>query len=274
MIPARIEVIGPAAFSNEHCDSVIFESGTRLREIDDEAFSHCEQLESFTVPSSVERIGDRCFDDCCNMTMMRFEQVSKLRRVGESAFRNCRLASIRIPASVDEVDGSAFVGCPLLVIEVAAGNRNFRIEGGLLRTTDGTTIVRYFGREREVIVPKTVEIVGKSCFESWNHFERVVFENGSKLRRISPSAFSGCEFLTSISIPASVEMIGDSAFKKCDSLAECLVDENAVLGKIGKEAFADCRSLRSFCFPKTLREVDEDSFVRCDSLQLLIFASG
>jgi hypothetical protein len=123
-------------------------------------------------------------------------------------------------------------------------------------------------------VPTTVEILGKSCVELSSRVKSVVFENGSKLRQIGPSAFSGCEFLTSIAIPASVEIIGDSAFKKCDGLEECLVDEDAVLVKLGKEAFADCRSLRSFCFPKTVREIDRDCFVRCGPLHLLIFVSA
>jgi hypothetical protein len=103
-------------------------------------------------------------------------------------------------------------------------------------------------------VPKAVEIVENSCFESWNHFERVVFENGSKLRRIGPSAFSGCEFLTNISVPASVEMIEDSEFKKCDGLEEWLIPEDAVLVKIGQDALSDCRSLSFFFVFRTLLE--------------------
>jgi hypothetical protein len=134
--------------------------------------------------------------------------------------------------------------------------------------------VRCFGRELEVHVPERVEILGKSCFESSNYFERIVFEPGSRLRQIGPSAFSGCEFLTSIAIPASIEVIQDSAFKKCDGLEERLVDEDVVLVKIGKEAFADCRSLRSFYFSKSVREVVESCFIRCDPLHLLVFGSG
>jgi hypothetical protein len=62
--------------------------------------------------------------------------------------------------------------------------------------------------------------------------ERVVFEPGSKLKQIDQSAFSGCEFLTSIAIPASVETIGDFAFRKCDGLEECLMNNDAVFVKI------------------------------------------
>jgi hypothetical protein len=160
------------------------------------------------------------------------------------------------------------------MIEVASANRNFRVQGSLLTTADGTKLVRYFGRDREVIVPRTVEILGKSCFESNNYFDMIVFEPGSKLRQIGPLAFSGCEFLRSIAIPASVEIIGDFGFNECDGLEECLMAEDAILVKLGKESFADCRSLRSFCCPKSIREIDESCFMRCGPLHLLIFESG
>jgi hypothetical protein len=55
-----------------------------------------------------------------------FEEVSKLKRIGECAFLNSRLNSIRIPASVEEIDGSTFIGCPLLVIEWEIGTSRLR----------------------------------------------------------------------------------------------------------------------------------------------------
>jgi hypothetical protein len=273
VIPAHTEVIGRRAFRKGDYMSIEFESGTKLREIAEKAFSGCEKLKSFTVPSSVETIGDRCFEYCSHMATITFEEISRLKRIGERAFFRCRLGSITIPASVEEIDGSAFVGCPLLVIRVSAGSRNFKIEGDLLTTADGARIVRYIGRDREVTVPMQIDVLGKSSFESCNHVERVVFENGSKLRQIGPSAFSWSAFLTNIAIPASVESIEDSAFERCDGLEECLISNNAVLVKIGKKAFADCRSLGSFSVPKTVRELGEGCFLRCGPLRLLIFGS-
>jgi hypothetical protein len=96
---------------------------------------------------------------------MRFEEVSRPKRIGEYPFFNCRLTSIKIQASVEEINGSTFVGCPLLVIEIAAGRQNFKIPGGVLPTSDGTTIVRYFAPGPEVIVPTTLEVLGRSSFE-------------------------------------------------------------------------------------------------------------
>jgi hypothetical protein len=268
MIPAHIRVIGRRAFQDTNCCTIRFEN---LREIQEEAFSGCKILTKFNVPSSVETIGDRSFDGCKNMAVMSFEEPSKLKTIGKRAFAGCPLTAITIPASLEKIDGSAFVGCPLLVIRVAVENRNFKVEGALLTTADGREIVRYFGREREVIVPKTVEVLRKSCFESINSFERVVFENGSKLRQIGSSAFSNCEFLTSIMVPGSVEIIGESAFRKCDGLEQCLMDRDAALVRIEEKAFTDCRSLRSFDVPKSVARIGRKCFKRCRCLHQLTF---
>jgi hypothetical protein len=244
-----------------------------LREIAEEAFSF-SGLISFDVPSSVEIIGNRSFGHCTDMRTISFEKSSKLKRIGERAFAGSELNSITIPASVEEIDGSAFVGCSFLVIEVAAGSRNFLVQRGLLTTADGTVIVRYCGSDQEVIVPKAVELLGKSCFESCHYLENVVFENESKLRRIGSSAFSGCEFLISIAIPAPVEIIEECAFKKCDGLQSCLMNEDANLVEIGNEAFADCRSLRSFEVPRRVERMGDNCLSGCCCIHLLKFGSG
>jgi hypothetical protein len=207
------------------------------------------------------------------MEAITFDESSRLKRIGEGAFHNCSLRSITIPASVEEMDGSAFVGCPLNEIRVARENQKFMVEGSLLFTADGTEIVRYFGRARVIIVSGRVEVLGKSCFESCSHIERIAFERGSTLRRIGSSALSGCEFLTNITIPASVEVIEESAFKKCDGLEECLIKENAHLMIIGKEAFGDCCSLRSFYVPQCVEGIGERCFSGCGPLRRLRFGS-
>jgi hypothetical protein len=274
IIPGTVQVIGRRAFAHSISPNIEFERGTSLREISEEAFCGCKQLNAFTVPASVETIGDRCFQHCAHLAIIAFEGCSRLKRIGERTFFECGLISITIPVSVQEIDGSAFVNCALLNIQVAGDSEDFGVQRDLLTTADGTKIVRYFGRGRDVTVPKTAEILGKSCFESSNYLESLVFENGSKLRQIGPSAFSGCEFLTTIAIPISVEVIDKSAFSGCHGLEECLLDEDSILLRIGREAFADCRSLSSFCFPKTIGKIDENCFVRCGPLHLLIFRSG
>jgi hypothetical protein len=42
----------------------VLEIESRLREIGEKAFFGCNKLKAFCVPSSVEIIGDRCFEKC------------------------------------------------------------------------------------------------------------------------------------------------------------------------------------------------------------------
>jgi hypothetical protein len=224
------------------------------------------------VPSSVETLGDRCFENC-EIPAITFQNPSMLRKIGERSFARSALTSITIPASTEEIDGSAFVDCPLSEIRIAPGSRTFKIEAQLLMTSDGTAIVKYFGHDLEVIVPNQVEILGNSCFEGCSQVERVLFENGSKLRRIGRSSVSNCTSLASIEIPASVAVIGESAFKGCHGLESCLIDQDASLVRIEKEAFSECCSLRSFYVPLSVELIGEKCFNKCDSLHRLRFAS-
>jgi hypothetical protein len=274
LIPAHIEAIGFEAFTLSNPMNISFVIGTKLREIGDAAFSGCSELTEFTVPSSVEIIGDRCFENCCHLATVTLEEVSQLRKIGASAFSGCNLNSLTIPASTEEIDGSAFVNCPLLEIRVVAGSQNFTIQGNFLTTADGKEIVRCFGSAIEVIVPMNVEVLGKSCFESCIYIEGITFENGSRLKKIGRSALCGCESLVQIAIPGSVEIIEDRGFKKCDGLEACLMDEDETLAKIENDAFAECRSLRSFDFPKRVEGIGHNCFQGCGSLSRLKFESG
>jgi hypothetical protein len=272
-VPAPTEVIGKRAFQGCSLVAIIFARGSRLREIEEEAFSH-SCFKSFTVPSSVEILGDRCFEDSKYLSRVTFEEKSKLKKIGEQAFAGSKIQSITIPASVNEIDGSAFVGCPLEEIDIDPGNLTFIIRGNAIVTSDGTEIVRSFGFEREILVPSEVEVLQKSCFQSLKYLTELKFESGSKLRKICRSALSGCDSLRSIVVPASVIEIEESAFEGCLGLEECSIHKDAIHTKIGPMAFAGCCCLRSFYVRKNVEEIGANCFKKCHSLFQLKFGSG
>jgi hypothetical protein len=141
-------VIGANAFVRSKVSSVRFESNPELREIGSEAFLGGHELTAFSIPGSVEIVGDRCFVSCFDLKTIEFEGQSWLRRIGERAFVGGKLNSIAIPALTEEIDESASVTCPLMEIRVE-GHLVFNVEGNLLVTSNGTEIVRYFGLDRE-----------------------------------------------------------------------------------------------------------------------------
>jgi hypothetical protein len=181
-----------------------------------------------------------------------------------------RLTSITIPASTQEIDGSAFVGCPLETIRVAPGSQNFIVEGDLLLTANGTEIVRYFGRELKIVVPMEVEVLGNRVLK----IEQIAFEEGSKLRKICRSALSNCCLLKSISIPVPVEEIDNAAFNYCAELESCEIPEGSIVSRIGNESFSGCQSLKSFYIPTNVTIIGEKGFAICTGLESFVITKN
>jgi hypothetical protein len=254
--------------------AVLFESGARLREIGSDAFSNCCQISRFTVPESVEILGDRCFEDCPKLETIEFDGSSRLKTIGARAFLGCKLHSITIPALTEEIDGSAFLDCPSIAIQVAPGNQNFSVEGNLLLASAGTEIVRYFGFDSHIIVGKKVKVLRKSCFEGCRYLNQLEFEIGSELERIGPRALSDCQSLSSIEIHARVTIIDKASFEGCDSLESVLIGKDSSLVTIGERAFASCTSLRSFDIPRWVGGIGSNCFQKCIHLYRLRFRSS
>jgi hypothetical protein len=273
-IGSNIEVIGAHAFEGQEYCTFAFESGTKLREIGSSAFASCDGLTECNVPESVEILGDRCFEACSHMETITFEVSSRLSKIGERAFAGCKLQSIAIPALTEEIDGSAVVDCPLIEIQVARENPNFKVEGDLVVTSDGTEIVRYFGQDGEIAVGKKVKVLRKSCFEGCKHPVHIHFEAGSEVEEIGAAALRDCDSLVSIEIPPSVRIIGEASFKGCTELESCLIAKDSSLVTIGGKAFAKCTSLRSFSIPQQVREIGRNCFRKCIHLNRLKFGSS
>jgi hypothetical protein len=272
-VRSDIEVIGANAYRKRDVYVILFETGARLREIGAEAFGQCSGLAAFNVPESVEIIGDRCFADCVQMAAIEFERRSRLKRIGERAFARCGLHSITIPALTEEIDGSAFVNCPFITIQVTPGSLNFKVEGAFLVTSDGTELVRYFGHDPNITIENRVKVLRKSCFEGCKHMVQIDFDLGSELERIGP-ALRDCASLVIIDIHASVTIVDEASFEGCDGLESCVMDGDPSLVTIGARAFANCRSLRSFDIPLQVGEIGSKCFNNCIHLYRLQFRSS
>jgi hypothetical protein len=118
-IKSDIETVCTGSFS--HCKSIrglIFESPSRVRNVESRAFEKCWSLESISIPASIESINEESFRKSKNLEKVRIEIGSKLHRIGNESFMGClSLTSIFVPRSMsgnDEVDLS---GADLTKIE-------------------------------------------------------------------------------------------------------------------------------------------------------------
>lgn len=182
--------------------------GTKI--ICDRAFSLCSSLAEVVIPNSVTSIGDRVFSGCRSLAEVVipnsvvcingnpfFDWNGKLECLSPSfvyednilfnkdksriiSFRNQKLTSYVIPASVTRIGAFAFSRCESLT---------------------------------EVVISDSVTSIGDHAFSLCRSLTEVVIPDS--VTSIGDGAFSSCESLRSVVIPDSVTSIGDWAFSYC-----------------------------------------------------------
>jgi hypothetical protein len=260
--------------------SIRFETGSKLREIKARAFCTCSQRESLSLPPSLEHIGEHLFDSQYDpagpsVQTLTFEPGSKLSRIDGHAFSNClNLKSICLSASLRQLDATAFIDTGITAIEIELGNPYFSVGGGfVIRQKSSRSLVRYFGTSPDVLVDNTIDIIGKSCFESCCSIRMVGFAPQSRVRVIRGRAFADCRALRSISIPSSVEYLHKDCFHSCTSLSAVSFPSGAKFRKLPRGAFMNCPSLRSIIIPSSVEVIAGACFDGCKSMASVTFES-
>jgi hypothetical protein len=270
---------------------------TQLRTIMDSAFYGCSSLKRIEIPATVREIGDWVFADCSSLESIRVPEGNpvyyaqgqcllridgrllygcknsviptdgRVKEIGKGAFwGQSELKEVTIPASVQKIEQSVFVGCVSLEkIEVESENPKYSGIQNCLIDHENQTVV-------------------SGCKTS-------VIPNG--VRNIDERAFQGCAKLVTVWIPKSVEKIGLYAFRDCPAIrkievdagnptflskANCLIDKDKklVLGcqtsdiprdgcvtVIGEGAFYGCTGLTTVHIPAAIEKIEDFAFSGC-----------
>jgi hypothetical protein len=270
-LSCEIETLGVGCFcACSGLSSLAFEGGSRLKRIEAEALSHCSGLKSICIPASVEILCAGCFY-WSRLSSLTFEAESKLKEIEVNVFSMCSsLRSLSIPASVKIIHGSAFEMSAIAKIIIEEGNSDFGFCGYFLINLTATSVVRYFGNRQAISLKSEIESL---CTEYFTP-SSLIFEPGSKLRRIEAHAFANCSELKSISIPASVESLGEECFAYCNSLSSVIFESGSKLLRIEAGAFAKCCALTSISIPASVESLGEKCFFDCEFISSVIFESG
>ena len=213
---------------------------------------------------------------------------SGVQSISGDAFSGCTaLEKVTISETVAQIDLNAFGGCTALAeFEVAADNKAFSSDGGVLFTADKKLLRCPVGKAADYTVPSGTVAIAGGAFKDCSKLESLVipdsvisigesaFENCAALKRITlpknitkleASCFSGCTALAEIALPDSVKTLGEKVFSGCAALKSVKIPAEVTV--IPTEAFSGCSSLESITIPKSVSHINKRAFDGCTALK-------
>ncbi|MBQ3020233.1 MAG: leucine-rich repeat protein [Clostridia bacterium] len=240
-----LQSIGAEAFYQSSI--VSFNAPSTLTEIGERAFFECKQLETFTAGEGLKTLGEETFFACSSLSTVKLSSVLVL--IPQRVFYNCTsLQKLNIPASVVKIENEAFRGCSWLSDVV--------LSNGLLCIGDAAF---YNTALKELILPNTLEEIGKEAFSNNKKVTKITFP--TTLKKLQDGAFRNCQGLEEVFFADGLSAINDDAFKDCIGLKRLSLPDTLIC--IGKNAFQNCRQLYSVCLPITLETIEDAAFDGC-----------
>lgn len=172
--------------------------------------------------------------------------------IGEFAFVNCNVASVRIPDTVVEIENSAFREVKSLVhVSLPDSLKNI----GSYAFSDCTNL-------KQINIPAVT--LHENAFIN-SGIVNVNFEDG--IECIPSQCFSGTN-IKELVLPGSVRSIKSNAFSECKQLEKVTLNEG--LTTIGGFVFENSK-ITQITIPESVTEVNYWSFSKCKFLKSVIF---
>lgn len=147
----RTVSIAPDAFGGRRIKSVYIPDG--VKEIEENAFAHCEKIVSLHLPSSVEKIGISSFEAMKGLCSLQLSE--NIKEIPLKAFVSCySLEKLVIPEGVETLGLDAFAICTSLK-EVSLPSTLTKIDRGVFWHCTSL---------KEIHIPASVSEIGQYAF--------------------------------------------------------------------------------------------------------------
>ena len=183
-----------------------------LEEIGQYAFSENYSLSSVSIPNNVISIGSYAFAFDDRLGTITISDSTKMTRIGFAAFAFTGVTSFRVPANISSIAQYTFEGCEeLQTVTFARNSKLESISAYMFIGADNINSIKF----EEGSALTSIEAHG---FEGMAMLRAVDFGN-AELTNIDNYAFRYCSSLESLTLPETLENIGRYAFYKCSSLS-------------------------------------------------------
>ena len=271
-----------------------------IKTIGQSAFSDCKVLEKVKLPANLATIESYVFSGC--KTLEKIELPEKLTYIGNGAFSDTGLRSIRIPASLKRCDkyafgsnsnnsidtvyiedltswlsmeeGPNFFSSEDIELSSKSPTIKYYVDGELLERLvipDEVTSIREYafncGKEiREIVFHENVKTIGRSAFLGCENLELTRDKLPNYLQTIGAYAFAKCKKISKVGIPSSVTEIGEAAFAMCSGMTQCIFAQDIQIEKISRKLFQGCTSLEKTTIPAGVTIIEGYAFQNCKKL--------
>ena len=218
---------------------------------------------SYTVPSTVTKLGDSSFYKCTNLTGVTLQYG--ITGLDQYAFAGCTaLTGINLPTSITSINYRVFSGCSGLT-SITIPNSVSSISSYTFSGCSGLT---------KVTIPSSVKTIGSDAFENCTGLTSISIP--TSVTTINSFAFEGCTGLTSATIPSSVSSFSYNAFRGCTGITSLYVNSdnenysssNGILYNKDKSTLIVCPEGKtgSVTVPSSVTSIGNYSFYKCKGI--------
>ncbi len=284
-IPKSVEKIGNSAFQNTLITKV--DIAGKLSFTGTSMFRDCKLLTEATLNSSQATISSYMFQDCENLQSFTFPTSLSATGIGSGAFRNTALVSVTIPKNITSMGTSAtsdvytFADCRNLEeVKFEEGSKLEKMAGRVfMNCTKLDTIVlpskltligQYAFQNTsltEVTIPKTVTTIGSAPFAYCEKMTAINVEDGNTVFESRDGVLYNKEKKSLVEYPAGKkdeyvvkkdEGVEKNAFNGTMKVNELVISDDVT--EITEYMFYGLESIDTIVIPKSVTKIGNYAF--------------
>ena len=176
-----------------------------------------------------------------------------VKTLADGALQRSSFKKLIIPQNVECIGTDQFNFCDVSEIIVSPENEYYEFRDNSLIDKKSKKLLHWFGKEKDIVIPEGVEIIGERAFDFYE-FKSLVIPEGVKC--IEDSAFWCSEHGFSIYLPSSLCYVAPNAFYGLNGMRDYNFYEYNIYVPHGlKQKYMKLLD----CYEREIKEMDSDS---------------